>query len=612
MPRKQNGFGNFKVSSVKSVDKSLRPGKVAAPGIYPSNRRFGSSVTRTVIQHYDIESSWAKWRKGLEFFYNAYWYTLYKKDANGDVVLDGNGNKETVLIDSKLYQGTGYEIDVKFTGWRFSSQSTDTNNHYVVKRTNTQTPNLGTISQVYNNSSATYTVGSNPTRTISGASNYSHKEIWIKSTNSSDLVLYSIGERIRDSSTEATLKNVLNDQLHPAIYLGKTNPTNKPTVKVTVPLSTVLATDFIVTNNGDVQSLIGQIGSLGAYAQESTITNETFTDHNYDFDISLDITKTNQTFQILENPSNLPPAVLDISSMAKLYDTSVASFDFNPTYKFTKEYYQRFFGDQYLTAGVVEGECNKYSYSIMPFVINSVLVVGSNLEITSIPFEANIKLFSDTADRYFIFTDHSFTIKSLDTYNGVDYHAPGDPANPNPWYRLDTDIDPWMDEVFTSGQNLTIADVYCCSCPNFTHAIIRVPEQTANDGKKINNRQYRYPLPTAMSKIDFQNEGLGEVAGIVQSWETFKQRTGFKMCKHTIAVMFNDNLKIKEPNSYPSLETRLKFEATLEKDMEENWSQRDNSFKRTGLTNMELVYTLAESLNLDEVETASVLLETKF
>ncbi len=169
----------------------------------------------------------------------------------------------------------------------------------------------------------------------------------------------------------------------------------------------------------------------------------------------------------------------------------------------------------------------------------------------------------------------------------------------------------WI-SVFTSGQSLTIADVYCCSCPNFTNTIIRVPEQTANDGKKINNRQYRYPLPTAMSKIDFQNEGLSEVAGIVQSWETFKQRTGFKLCKHTIAIMFNDNLKVKEPNTYPSLDTRLNFEANLEKSMEENWSQRNNSFKRTALTNMELVYTLAEGLNLDEVETASVLLETKF
>ena len=101
-----------------------------------------------------------------------------------------------------------------------------------------------------------------------------------------------------------------------------------------------------------------------------------------------------------------------------------------------------------------------------------------------------------------------------------------------------------MDEVFTTGPNLTIANVYCCSCPNFTHAIIRVPEQTADEGTKINNRQYRYPLPTAMSKIDFQNEGLSDVAGIVQSWESFKQRTGFKMCKHTIAIMFNDNLKV--------------------------------------------------------------------
>jgi len=38
----------------------------------------------------------------------------------------------------------------------------------------------------------------------------------------------------------------------------------------------------------------------------------------------------------------------------------------------------------------------------------------------------------------------------------------------------------------------------------------------------------------------------------------------------------------------------------------------DISYKRSGITNIELVYTLAEGLNLDEVETATVILGTKF
>ena len=115
-----------------------------------------------------------------------------------------------------------------------------------------------------------------------------------------------------------------------------------------------------------------------------------------------------------------------------------------------------------------------------------------------------------------------------------------------------------------------------------------------------------------MSKVDFDNIGLAQAAGIVQSWESFSQRTGFKMCKHSIATMFTDRLKLKEPNEYPTMDTREKFEAKLEKDIEEVLAAADASYRRSGITNIELVYTLAEGLNLDEVETAAVVLGTKF
>ncbi len=610
MPRKQNGFGNFQSRSVKGLNKSLKSGKVGAAGSYPGNRQFGSSITRTVIEQYDLDSNWVRWRKGLEYYYNGASYTIYKTDANGDVVLDSNGNKEEAFLDSKLYQGTSYEIDIEFTGSRYPTANSDSNNHYVVKRTNKSSSNIGTVSAIYNDSSKTYTPSTN--LSISGASNFSHQEIWVKLTNTSDLILRTVGERITDTQTEATLKNILNDQLHPAIYFGKTKDTNKATIKVTVPLNAVLATSFIQDNNNDVQALLGQIGSLGAYAQEVSITSETFRDENFEFFVTESVTKANQTFQILNNTTDFSPTVLDIAGMSKIYETTVADIDFDAEYYFVKGYYQRFFGDKYLTAQVVEQECNKLSYSIPPFTIKSVLVVGAALEISAVPFEADMQLYSSASTMYAIFTDFSFTNKVLDTYNGTDYHTPGNPSDPNPWYRLETDVDPWYDEIFTSGQNLTIGNVYCCSCPNFANSIIRMPESTSDDGKKINNRQYRYPLPTAMSKVDFENVGMSQAAGVVQSWESFKQRTGLKLCKHTIASMFGERLKLKEPSEYPSLQARETFEAKLEKDMASISSKASAGYKRSGITNMELVYTLAEGLNLDEVETAAVILGTKF
>tara|TARA_R100000664_G_C2754876_1_gene142528 strand:- start:908 stop:2737 length:1830 start_codon:yes stop_codon:yes gene_type:complete len=609
MPRKQNGFGNFKGLAVKSISSDLSVGKFKKAGDYPSDRRYGSSVKRSVIEHYNLDSDWVKWRKGVEYYYRAASFTIYKLDSNGDPILDNNGEKERAFIDSKLYQGTNYEIDIEFSGYRFATKNSDTRNHYVVKRKVKQTPNLGTISQVYNDQNKIYAVGS---LSVSGVTNKAYKEIWLKATSTSDLLVHSVGERLTDTKTEATLKNVLNDSLHPAVYVGKTEYADKGNLKITVPLSSVLSTSFVTNNNNDVQALVDQVGSLGAYTQEIAISNEVFEDDDYQFYVSLDISRNNQTFRILNNTTNLSPGVLDVSEMATLYETSAADLDYKAKFTFNKEYYQRFFGNKYLTGDLVKQECNKLRYGILPFTIRSVLVNGSNLEITATPFEAELKLFSITSDKYLVFTDNSFTLKELDTYGGEDYHAPGDPANPDPWYRIDTDIDPWMDEVFTAGQPLTIPDVYCCSCPSFSHAIIRMPETTSDQGKRITNRQYRYPLPTAMSKIDLNSLASQETTGILQSWETFNHKSGFKMCKHTIAARFKERIKVKEPNKYPTIEAREAFESKLLADISEVGHEVGQSYKRSGLSNVELVYTLAEGLNLDEIEIATVVLGTKF
>ena len=66
MPRKQNGFGNAKSFAAKAVNNRIDKGKgKGAAGFYPSNRQYGSSVNRTVIEQYDLNSDWVKWRKGM-------------------------------------------------------------------------------------------------------------------------------------------------------------------------------------------------------------------------------------------------------------------------------------------------------------------------------------------------------------------------------------------------------------------------------------------------------------------------------------------------------------------------------------------------------------------
>ena len=177
---------------------------------------------------------------------------------------------------------------------------------------------------------------------------------------------------------------------------------------------------------------------------------------------------------------------------------------------------------------------------------------------------------------------------------------------------LDTDVDPWMDEVFTSGNTLRPATVYTCSCPNHSHSLLRAPQATQENGTRKVNRQRRYPLPTVLGKADFDAIGENAAAGLIESWESREHRMGFKMCKHSIASMFIDHIKVKEPNSYPTAEARLAFEEKLIKEIEEVGAEFGMSYQRGGITTLEIVFALAQGLNLDDVETAYVMLNSNF
>ena len=97
------------------------------------------------------------------------------------------------------------------------------------------------------------------------------------------------------------------------------------------------------------------------------------------------------------------------------------------------------------------------------------------------------------------------------------------------------------------------------------------------------------------------------ISGKMSSWETQAHRDGLKMCKHCIADRFNEGIKVIEPNTYPSVEARIAFEEKLEKEIDEYGYDFKLSYKRSELTLMEIIFALAQGLNLDEVETAYLL-----
>jgi hypothetical protein len=589
MPRKQNSFGNpnsFAFKPRKSVSKGKPQ---SAAGFYPSNRRYGTSVHRSVIEKYDLDSDWVKWRKGFEYYNRAAWYKL---ETYNPLTQEYSESK----IVSKLYQGTDYEVDVEFTGYKFATTASDSNNHYVMKRTTVSDVDLGTITSIKNDAHLY------PNEKL-------NREILVSGTPGADsrLLLQMIGERITDGTTEASLNYVLNSLDHPALYIGK-SPEETP-----VEINAVIDGSVLEDN---IQDYVGSIIYVKDFYKEKDIGDVDeieFIDATNTFDVKVKDTLNGVTIQILDpGAEQLPPSLYDITSLDVLA-TTTADVSLNGTYRYDKSLYQRFFGQQYLTAQVVEKEIISLSFTVMPFTILGIQQIPgtTNVEVRAVPFKGELRMYTEVTNSTLSFADWSFTQTDVDAYDGVYYHQLGSPDE-EPWMRINTDIDPWMDEIFTSGEPLKPATVYSCSCPNHSQAILRAPQETDDTNTRRINRQRRYPLPTVLGQNDLSGTGLQQAAGRIESWETREHKMSFKMCKHSIASMFIEHIKIQEPNKYPTVESRIKFEEKLNKEMNEVGEEFVASYKRGGITALEIVFAMAQGLNLDDVELAYVVLNSKF
>ena len=590
MPKKQNGFGNAKSFAFKP-SKDINKGKAkGAAGLYPGDRRYGTSVHRSVIEAYDLNSDWVKWRKGYEYYNRAAWYRLETYDPVTQEYSEAR-------IESKLYQGTEYEVDVVFTGYKFATSGADSNNHYVMKRETESIVDLGTITSIQNDARLY-------------PDNKLNREILVSGSVGTDsrLLLQMIGERITDGTTEASLNYVLNDKKHPGLYIGKSAPDEPVTVTLTCP-----KTDL----DEDIQKYVGKVVYVKAFYKERDINSVPeieFIEEPYTFDVAVKDQLSGLPMQILDPISeDLPPSLYDISSLDVLVDTTAAELEINGRYRYDKSLYQRFFGQQYLSAEVVEEEIETVSYTVMPFTILGISdEPGTNqVRINSIPFQGELRMHTDVTNATLSFADWSFTKTDVDEYNGEYYHQLGAPGEV-PWMRVDTDIDPWMDEIFTSGRPLKPATMYSCSCPNYTQAILRTPQETEDNQSRKVNRQRRYPLPTVMGQADITGTGVQQAAGRMESWESREHKMSFKMCKHSIASMFIERIKTKEPSTYPTLDSRLAFEEKLTKEMDMVDQKFAASYKRGGITALEIIFAMAQGLNLDDVELAYVVLNSKF
>lgn len=633
MPRKRSEFntGIYNFKKWNSVDSVKLPG---SNGSYPSNRQFGTSIQRTVIEQWNLDSDWVKWRKGFEIYNRTAWSTLKVKNENYDPGLEETASNKSFLdavINSTLYKGTPYEISNVFTGYEYPTMKADTNTYYVVKRVPEYKP-LGTITAIQNDS-ALY------------SDNYLNREICVSITpnpTNGRLLLQMIGERIADGEytdnnrTEATLKRIQTSDNKPLIYRGKTLSrdlentvafTQKATeIKISIPISDVTIhenSDSFIPNQGinnqvretqdqldilnNPELLVNKIIYLNNFFIDKPIadmTQATFKDDDYYFEVSIKETENNQELVALNQGVNeLPPSMLDVINLPKIFSTTNATYTIEGSFIFNKASYQKYFGSKYLTADVVESEVNDISYSIIPFIINKADIINGQLIIESLPFLSQIKLYGELVEgTKLIFSDTSFCKTTTSNTK---------------WTDINTDIDPWIDEIFTTALPLRPSVTYSCSCPNYSHALLAMPQAGEDSNKRKTNRQNRYPLPTALSPNQYDIIGIEKSAGKLTSWETESHRLSFKQCKHTIASMFNDDVRVREPNKYPTQINNLDadsvntFEEKLIQDIINSANAYNLSYKRTGISISEIVFAMASGLNLDTIETAYFVSDSK-
>ena len=113
-----------------------------------------------------------------------------------------------------------------------------------------------------------------------------------------------------------------------------------------------------------------------------------------------------------------------------------------------------------------------------------------------------------------------------------------------------------------------------------------------------------------MSQDRFDGAGSQSAAGKIASWQTSADRLSVPMCKHSVAAMFADGLRVIESNKYPTQEARDDFEEKMYKRLLEYDRDFKLSFDRSGLSLTEIVFALAQGLNLDNTETAYVVLNS--
>ena len=593
MPRKQNGFGNFGASPVRGLDSKIKVGQVGrSPGTYPGNRQYGTRITRTAVEKYNIDAKYARWRRGYEYFTrNSY------VDFDGPFVATFfAGTEDSAVFDIKLR--------------RFAARKgiNDTSVRYVSRRVKRPSPlqeyRVGQIDSVFDSALANVELAD-------------RNELWCSLSNtspvgSSELLGKLIGEYVTNGEISAIVRMVFDADKRPAVFMGNSGA-NTTSLTYKIPVADLLRRDpsdppSLYEREGAqtfVNRIIGMTAAPRFLPLSGTFQDDAFT-WTYEMD-SQDVDCNRVIIMTPTNPADVPepddPSNISLGGMVNVISTN-ATFSMKDTYLYDKSMYQQWFGNRYLAAEEIENYVTKMSMIIPPLFIQEVYEEGTDVYFKTIPFEGQLKLHADLTDGYIAFSTTSFTKTSVVTKEVTNTN--GDKVLKDVTLMV-PDLDPYFlpGTSFQAGDVLELAELHTCSCPAYSSAVCRSPETLYNERLK-KNRQSAYPLPSAGSNKS--REGLSEQsAGIIQSWQTMANKMEFKTCKHTFAAMFADGTQVQEPNSYPAMRDRMLFEEELQKEFS-GGSITASSVQRSEIDqSVDAMWSIAQLIQLSDTEVGSIM-----
>ena len=545
MPRKQNGFGPAKSFSVGSVNSDFNKGrKIQGSGQYPSDRRFGATVTRSAIQQWNIDSTWAQWRKGYEYARQNAWVNL------------------DVLFFAFLFSGTTSRLRANLRCKRFPSIQNDTATRYVVKREiapSVTDPRYATVESVINIPPPAVPVTDAEKRR---KNNFENNEIWLEVNPRANPVYGDVLKRLKHEritnkrhgteytttkTFESTVKDVLKNNGKPLIYTAVAHKADT-TITIKIPRNEVLSSEYLQDPEKDLSDLIGQVIRVSDMPVAMPKTGLTFSDREdedkeYDPDVThikLDMTLTNQAVWLANVDEQDAFEVFVDASPLLILTTRNATVEMKQNFKLQNLQYQKFF-DYYINASVIDSETEEMSLIYPPLYIADVSDDGTDIVFKTIPFEATLQLYGDYSDGnpYIVLSDFSFTSWEVQpdfiTVNGREIENPAAGKTFN-----DTSIFPWQDQTWLVGDGIYVADAYACNCPSYSRSMVTSPEALYRkySGFALNkNRQLKYPLPSALSNKDV--EGLSNTeSGVIVNWASRRNRLEYKTCKHSVGGIF--------------------------------------------------------------------------